>query len=168
MSGAPWRRGRRTWTEASGPPAGPEEATMPGGLPGSCPLHLPTPGTPPQSQTERWRVGEEEGHCNSHLPHESALPWEPQECPDNTVYWSSVQGIYLWRRQSGRKKHQDPRFAEKGPAGRRISLKNRAAGYSAPNHFSKRDFCGINAGTVRGLCLHSKFSVKCMVGMGPG
>ena len=42
--------------------------------------------------------------------------------------------------------------------GRRISLKTRPAGYLAPNHFSKRDLRGINAGTVRNLLLHSKFS----------
>lgn len=105
------------------PLQGPRKPRWEEGCQGPVRLPLPTPGTPPESETERWRVGEEEGHLQPLFAPESALPWEPQECPDNTVDWSSVQGIDLWRCQLGKQKHQDPKFAEKGPAGKWTSLR---------------------------------------------
>lgn len=55
------------------------------------------------------------------LPHhESALPWGPQEFPDNTVYRSSLQGVHLWRSQLGRRCIRTLNLQRKAMPGRRI------------------------------------------------
>ena len=97
------------------PPAGTKEAMMGGVLPGSRPApssHSRDSSPEPDRGLEGG--GRRKANCNPCLPHESALPWGPQEFPDNTVYWSSVQGVQPWRCQSGRQKHQDPKLAGKG------------------------------------------------------